>query len=117
MVAWWIIDYAELDKTTSRSTPPQEIVHELQLSCYACLWRQVTGQSESAVEIRTLSKARVPRIEGLAFAARHQGHFERLIAVIRAYLDDLDRGRFVYRPSWSCASCEFREAGCCAWQP
>jgi hypothetical protein len=34
---------------------------------------------------------------------------------IRPYLDDLDRGRFVMRPSLLCGSCEFRERHCQAW--
>ncbi len=37
-------------------------------------------------------------------------------SAIRAYLDDLDRGRFPYRPTWSCGFCGYRENQCAAWR-
>ncbi len=45
-----IIDF----KTSSRSGPPFEVTHEVQLSCYAYLYRQMTGKDESGLEIRSL---------------------------------------------------------------
>ena len=40
--------------------------------------------------------------------ARNEKHFQRLFAVIRAYLDDLHSGRFLFRPGLGCTTCDFR---------
>lgn len=100
-------------KTTARGGELLEVVHEIQLTSYALLFRQASGQQESALEVRSLIKTKVPRAETHRFAARRALHFKRLFHVIRAYLDDLDRGTFLYRPSSACTMCEYRH-GCCA---
>jgi hypothetical protein len=49
-----IVDF----KTSSRSAPPMEITHEVQLGCYAWLYRRVTGQTEGGLEIRSLIRTK-----------------------------------------------------------
>ena len=107
-----IIDF----KTAARATPLLEIGHEVQLGCYSFLFRSLTGQQESGLEIRRLVKTKTPKIEVWPYQARTEAHFGRLFALIRAYLDDLDSGKFVYRPSWGCSMCDFRESHCRDWQ-
>ncbi len=103
-------------KTAASASVPLEIAHEIQLSCYAFLFRNMTGQQESGLEIRSLIKTKTPKIAFHRYAARDGRHFRRLFAVIRAYLDDLNQQRFLYRPTWGCSMCEFRGAHCGAWQ-
>ena len=43
-------------------------------------------------------------------------HFRHLFKVIRAYLDDLDTGRFVFRPGFACMMCDFRDDHYRSWQ-
>ena len=50
-------------KTAARSTAPLEVTHEVQLTSYAYLFRQVTGQTEAGLQIRSLIKTKVPKIE------------------------------------------------------
>ena len=107
-----IVDF----KTSARSSAPLDIVHEIQLSCYAYAFRQVFGQTEQELQIRSLIKTKTPKIETHRYPARNGTHFRRLFAVIRAYLDDLHSNRFVYRPSWMCSMCDFRDTHCRAWQ-
>jgi len=97
-------------KTSSRSAPPFEVTHEIQLTCYAWLYRQLTGQRESALEIRSLIKTKKPKVETHCYTARTAGHFRRLFAVVREYLDALAAGRFNYRPGWGCSMCDYRGA-------
>ena len=66
-------------------------------------------QTERELQIRSLIKTKTPKIETRRYPARDDTHFRRLFAVIRAYLDDLRSKRFVYRPGWTCAMCDFRE--------
>ena len=102
-------------KTAAKSSEPLEISHEIQLSCYAYLFRETSAVDETALEIRSLVKTKTPQVHFHRYPARDERHFRRLFAVIRAYLDDLHSGRFVFRPSWSCASCEFCEGACKGW--
>ncbi len=106
-----IIDF----KTSGRSAPPHEIMHEVQLSCYAYLFRQSTGQKESELEIRSLVKTKKPKIEFHEYPARREDHMRRLFALIREYLDALDSGKFNYRPGWGCSMCDYRDGHCRNW--
>ena len=96
-------------KTAARSSESMEISHEIQLSSYAWLYRQITGRKEAGLEIRSLIKTKQPKCEFHPYAARSDAHFRRLFAVIREYLDALDSGRFNYRPGFGCAMCDYRE--------
>lgn len=101
-------------KTAARSSEPAEISHEIQLSSYAWLYRQITGRRESGLEIRSLIKTKVPKCEFHSYAARSDAHFCRLFAVIREYLEALDSGRFNYRPGYGCTMCDYRQE-CQGW--
>ena len=106
-----IVDF----KTSSRSAPPFEITHEIQLTCYALLFRQTTGREEAGLEIRSLIKTKQPKVEHHRYPRRDDRHFGRLLAVIREYLDALDCGRFNYRPGWGCSMCDFQGTYCREW--
>ena len=114
-----ILDYEEGPlicdhKTAARSSEPMEISHEIQLSSYAWLYRQVAGRKEAGLEIRSLIKTKQPKVEFHPYAARTDAHFRRLFAVIREYLDALDSGRFNYRPGFGCGMCDYRRE-CQVW--
>lgn len=106
-----IVDF----KTSSRSSPPFEVSHEIQLSSYSYLYRQLSGELESGLEIRSLVKTKTPKIECHRYPARREQHYRRLFSVIREYLDSLDSGQFNYRPGWGCAMCDHRDSHCRAW--
>jgi putative RecB family exonuclease len=109
----FIVDF----KTAARSTSPTDVTHEIQLSSYAYLLRQTSRRQESGLEIRQLIKTKVPQVKYHRHPARSEAHFRRLFAVIRAYLDDLDQRRFVFRPGLGCHSCEFHNSHCASWSP
>jgi len=91
------------------------VTHEIQLSSYSYLYREIAGQPESGLEIRSLVKTKKPKVETHDYPSRDDVHFRRLFAVIREYLDALHSGRFNYRPDWSCSICDFRDDQCRAW--
>jgi len=95
-------------KTAASSQQPLEVCHEIQLGCYALMYRALSGDVESGLEIRTLVKTKVPQIAVYRYGARSEGQIRRLFAVVRAYLEDLRRGEFLYRPGWGCRTCGFR---------
>ena len=102
-------------KTAARGGAPLEITHEIQLSSYAYLFRELEGRSEAALEIRSLIKTKCPKIEFHRYPAREEAHLRRLFAVIREYLDALDVGRFNFRPNWGCSMCDFCGSHCRQW--
>ncbi|MCY2991692.1 MAG: PD-(D/E)XK nuclease family protein [Planctomycetota bacterium] len=102
-------------KTAAKSAAPFEITHEIQLSSYAYLFRQATGGDEGGLEIRSLIQTKTPKIEFHHYAARTDVHFRRLFAVIREYLDALDRGQFNFRPGFHCGMCDFARSQCREW--
>jgi hypothetical protein len=85
-------------KTAARNSEPLGITHEVQLSCYSYLFRHASAAVEAGLEIRNLVKTKTPQVSFHRFPARDERHFQRLFAVIRAYLDAIDSGRFVFRP-------------------
>jgi hypothetical protein len=87
-------------------------MHEVQLTAYAYLFRQRAHDFEAGLEIRSLIKTKVPKIEYHRFARRTNAHLRRFFQIIRAYLDDLDGGGFVYRPGFVCTMCDFRGGPC-----
>ena len=103
-------------KTSARSAEPLEITHEIQLSSYAYLFRHGAEQQEAGLEIRSLIKTKVPKVEFHRYPARTDVHLARLFAVVWEYLDALDAGRFNYRPGFGCGMCEFRENYCRNWR-
>jgi putative RecB family exonuclease len=96
-------------KTTGRSGEPLEVAHEVQLSCYSYLFRRASGVPEGSLEIRNLVKTKVPKVQFHRYAARDERHWRRLFAVIRAYLNDLDSGTFLFRPGLGCTACDYRQ--------
>jgi len=102
-------------KTSARGGAPLEITHEVQLSSYSYLFRHHAAEPEGAIEIRNLTKTKTPKVECYRYGPREERHQRRLFAVIRAYLDALDTGRFVFRPGLGCSGCEFRHTHCQRW--
>ena len=103
---------------TGRSEEPpemMEIAHEIQLSSYAYLFRRLADREEAGLEIRSLVKSKTPQVHFHRFQARTDAHLRRLFSVVRAYLDDLDAGRYVYRPGFGCGMCDYRDRCCVAW--
>jgi hypothetical protein len=103
-------------KTSQRSAEPLEILHEIQLSSYAYLFRHNSPLPEAGLEIRSLVKTKAPKVEFHSYAARTDAHLRRFFAVVREYLDALDRGHFNYRPGFGCGMCDFAQTHCRAWQ-
>ncbi len=106
-----IVDF----KTAARSSKPMEITNEIQLTSYAWLHRQISGQQEGGLEIRSLIKTKTPKVEFHPYAARSDAHFRRLFSVIREYLDALDVAKFNFRPGLGCSMCDFRNGPCRTW--
>ena len=63
-------------KTAARSSEPMEISHEIQLSSYAWLHRQITGRQEAGLEIRSLIKTKQAKVEFHPYARARKTIFD-----------------------------------------
>ena len=108
-----IVDF----KTSARAAAPLEITHEIQLTSYTYLLRHVFGEEEAGLAIRSLVKTKTPQVQVHRYGRGTEVHFRRLFAAMRAYLVDLEAGRFVYRPGLACSMCEHAETHCRHWSP
>lgn len=103
-------------KTTSTTPNPERTSHqnELQLTCYALLYREGTGEKESGFELHHLVKLKTPKVVIVSMEQVTENQIQRLYRAIESYLDGLVRMDFVPSPGMSCLSCEyFRE--CRKW--
>ena len=97
-----------VDCKTAASASYCELQHEIQLTAYAYLVRDIFGRAESSLEIRQLVKTKTPKIVTHRFEPRNSRHFRRFFDIVREYKGALDRGVFNCRPSWNCSMCEHK---------
>lgn len=102
-------------RTAGRSSARLELAYEIQLAMHALLVREHFGSEESELQIRSLVKTKVPKIETHTFPPRSPEHLRRLFAIIREYHQSLDRGVFHYRPAWTCSMCDLVDLHCRTW--
>jgi hypothetical protein len=69
-----IVDF----KTAARADQLSELRHEIQLGCYAYLFRQTTGSNESGLEVRRLVKTKGAADLFSSVADQNRKHFARL---------------------------------------
>ncbi len=99
-----------VDFKTSGQTPSAEKaehLNETQTSCYSVMYREATGQKESAVELHTLVKLKTPKLVVMPFEPMSEKQRSRLFKVIDSYITGLEREDCVPSPGLHCHSCEF----------
>ena len=106
-----------VDFKTSAATPNSERVahlHETQTTAYAVLYRESTGQKESAIELHHLVKLKKPKLVVTVLDPITESQQTRFFHLIESYIAGLDREDFVPSPGLQCACCEFFNE-CRAW--
>ena len=100
-----IIDY----KTSSTTPHPEKVQHttEIQTSTYAILYRHNTGHREHGIQLHHLVKLKNPKVVITSLPAMNDQQESRLLHLIDAYQEGLDRKDFVPSPGMQCHSCEF----------
>jgi hypothetical protein len=94
-------------KTCASASKQSERQHELQLTAYAYLVNQLTGENPH-LEIRQLVKTKVPKIITHRYQPRTETHFNRFFAIIEEYLDALTHNRLTPRPGFGCMMCDMQ---------
>lgn len=83
-------------------------MHERQCSCYAVMYREATGQTESAVELHHLVKLKTPKLVVTTLPAMTPKQETQLPKTVDSYLEGVQRQDWIPSPSpMACACCEF----------
>lgn len=108
-----IVDF----KTTARTPHPEHTQHvnELQLGCYALLYREATGHTESGFEIHSLVKTKEPRLVVTPLAPIQADRVARLVSQMESYVRGVAAEDYVPSPGMHCAWCDYFTQ-CRAWK-
>jgi putative RecB family exonuclease len=105
-------------KLVGKTPDPELVVHttEVQLTCYALLYRDATGHQEGGLELHHLVRTKQPKLIITTLPSATQQQQTRLFRQMESYQEGVARQDFVPSPGFACAGCEFiRE--CQRWQP
>ena len=100
-----IVDF----KTTAQTPNPDRVAHqtEIQLTCYAVLYREATGKVESGFELHHLVKVKEPRLVVTPLPAVTSNQQTRLFRMMESYVEGVRQEDFVPSPGLQCMSCQY----------
>ncbi len=108
-----IVDF----KTTARTPDPAQVAHlnEVQLGCYALLYREATGKPEGGFEIHSLVKTKQPKLVVTALNPLVPQQVNRLVRIMESYVMGVESEDFVPSPGLHCSYCDYFNE-CRAWK-
>jgi putative RecB family exonuclease len=108
-----IVDF----KTTARTPDVKQVGHlnEVQLSCYAVLYREATGHPESGLELHQLVKTKQPKLVVTPLSPMSPQQGRRLMAMMESYVAGIEAEDYVPSPGLHCGYCDFFDQ-CRAWK-
>ena len=100
-----IVDF----KTSARSPEPGMAVHqhEVQLGCYALLYREATGQMEGGFELHHLVKTKEPKLVVTPLTPIGVIQIRRLVRIMESYVRGVEAEDWVPSPGQHCAWCDY----------
>lgn len=99
-----------VDFKTTATTPNQEQAHhrnQLQLTMYALLYREATGEMEKGFELHHLVKTKNPKLVVTYHPQMTSLQQDRLFRSIESFVDGVQREDWVASAGLQCSSCEF----------
>ena len=104
-------------KTTARTPDESQARHlnEVQLGCYALLYREATGQPELGFELHHLVKTKTPKIIVTALEPMKPLQIQKLLRVMESYVAGVEGEDFIPSPGMQCSFCDFF-AECQQWK-
>jgi putative RecB family exonuclease len=100
-----IVDFKTAAKTPDLASIAHH--HELQMSCYALLYREGTGKKEKDLELHHLVKTKVPKILVTRLGPMTENQQSRLFRIMESYVQGVDRQDFVPSPGLACGTCDY----------
>lgn len=100
-----IVDFKTSGQTPNLDRALQQ--HEVQLTAYAVLYREATGQHESALELHHLVKTKTPKLVVVESPPITDAQISRLFRLIESYVHGIEMRDYVPSPGLACAACEY----------
>ena len=100
-----IVDF----KTTATTPNESQAEHrnQLQLTAYALLYREATGEKESGFELHHLVKTKTPKLVITTHDPVDMKQESKLFRSIESYVDGVEREDWIASPGLQCVACEF----------
>jgi len=100
-----IVDF----KTSARTPDTYMATHqnEIQLTCYALLYREATGATESGFELHHLVKTKEPKLVVTPMSPMQPDQIRRLVRIMESYVAGVQAEDFVPSPGMHCAWCDY----------
>lgn len=100
-----IVDF----KTSARSPDSYMAVHqnEIQLGCYALLYREATGATESGFELHHLVKTKEPKLIVTPMSPMTADQIRRLVRIMESYVRGIEAEDYVPSPGMHCSWCDY----------
>ena len=100
-----IVDF----KTSARSPDTDMAAHqnEIQLTCYALLYREATGATESGFELHHLVKTKEPKLVVTPMSPMSPDQIRRLVRIMESYVRGIEAKDYVPSPGMHCAWCDY----------
>lgn len=107
-----------VDFKTSARTPDQKLaghLHETQLSTYALLYREATGEEESGFELQFLVKTKAPKLIVTSLPPATPDQVRRFLHLMESYVMGVEQEDFVPSPGLQCSYCDY-QTQCQSWR-
>ncbi len=100
-----IVDF----KTTARTPDLAMVEHqnEIQLACYALLYREATTTTEGGFEIHSLVKTKSPKLVITPMEPMSRDQIRRLVAIMESYVSGIEAEDFTPSPGLQCSYCDY----------
>jgi CRISPR/Cas system-associated exonuclease Cas4 (RecB family) len=108
-----IVDFKTAARTPDEAQAAHQ--HEVQLGCYALLYREATGNPETGFELHHLIKTKEPKLVVTPLDPMGPGQIQRLLRVMESYVAGVMAEDFVPSPGQHCSWCDYF-AECRAWK-
>jgi len=107
-----IVDF----KTSARSPDAFMATHqnEIQLGCYALLYREATGNTEAGFELHHLVKTKEPKLIVTPMSPMSADQIRRLVRIMESYVRGIEARDYVPSPGMHCSWCDYY-AECRKW--
>lgn len=100
-----IVDF----KSTARTPDPVMVQHtnEIQLGCYALLYREATGNIESGFEIHSMVKTKQPKLVVTPMAPLQPEQIRQLVRIMESYVRGVEAAEYLPSPGMHCQWCDY----------
>ena len=100
-----IVDF----KSTARTPNPLMVEHQnqVQLGCYALLYREATGRNESGLELHHLIKTKQPKLVVTPMEPINRLQVQGLVRQMESYVEGVLAEDFIPSPGMHCQWCDY----------